>query len=282
MRRPVPPVIAEHARTFGERAAEPAAARAAATVLLLRDGAAGPEVYLLRRAIGMAFAGGMYAYPGGGVDPRDSAADIGWAGPSAAEWARRLGGGEEEARSLVCAACRETFEESGVLLAGPDASTVVSDVSGQVWESRRRCLESRELGFGPLLEQTGLVLRTDLLRPWARWITPEPEPRRYDARFFVAALPQGQATRDISREADQVVWARPCDVLAAADRREIGLLPPTAETLRAVAAYGGVADVLAAAHGRDLSPLLPRIVVDAAGGHVVLPGEEGYNSDPGS
>lgn len=277
MRRPVSQAIAEHARAFAA-GAQPAVPRDAATVLLLRDGAAGLEIYLLRRAVGMAFAGGMYAYPGGGVDPRDGAAGIGWAGPDAAAWVRRLGGSEDEARSLVCAACRETFEECGVLLAGPDADTVVADVNGEQWERARQALESRELGFGALLEQTGLVLRTDLLRAWARWVTPEAEPRRYDARFFVAALPEGQATRDISREAEQVVWARPGDVLAAAGRRDIGLLPPTVETLRSVAAYDDVADVLAAAEGRDVSPVLPRIVVDDGGGHVVLPGEPGYAS----
>lgn len=277
MRRPVPDALATRASAFAAAGGQPAAVRDAATVLLVRDGQPGLEVYLLRRAVGMAFAGGMYAYPGGGVDPRDGAADVGWAGPDAAAWARRLGSTPDQARSLVCAACRETFEESGVLLAGPDARTVVSDVSGGQWESRRRRLESRELAFGALLEQTALVLRTDLLRPWARWITPEPEPRRYDARFFVAALPAGQATRDISREADQVVWARPADILAAAARREIGLLPPTAETLRDVSAYDAVAGVLAA-EGRDLSPVLPRILLDVRGGHVVLPGEDGYDS----
>ena len=96
-------------------AAEP---RQAATVLLLRDGAPGLEVYLLRRTKGMPFAGGMTAYPGGGVDPRDGDTEIAWAGPPPAQWAAAFGCDERIARELVCAAVRETFEEAGVLLAG--------------------------------------------------------------------------------------------------------------------------------------------------------------------
>ncbi|HYO36512.1 MAG TPA: NUDIX hydrolase, partial [Geodermatophilus sp.] len=94
-----------------------AAARPAATVLLLRDGAAGLEVHLLRRTRGMPFAGGMTAYPGGGVDPRDGDVDVAWSGPAPAEWAASLGCDERVARELGCAAVRETFEEAGVLLA---------------------------------------------------------------------------------------------------------------------------------------------------------------------
>ena len=87
-------------------------------MLLLRDGAPGLEVYLLRRTKGMPFAGGMTAYPGGGVDPRDGDTEIAWAGPPPAQWAAAFGCDERIARELVCAAVRETFEEAGVLLAG--------------------------------------------------------------------------------------------------------------------------------------------------------------------
>ena len=96
--------------------------KGAATVVLLRDQAGGPpEVYLLRRHLGMAFAAGMYAFPGGTVDVRDSDREVAWAGPTPAEWGRRLSCDEATARALVCAAVRETFEESGVLLAGASA-----------------------------------------------------------------------------------------------------------------------------------------------------------------
>src|SRR4051794_2025663 len=119
--------------------------RQAATVLLLRDGSPGLEVYLLRRTKGMPFAGGMTAYPGGGVDPRDGDSEIAWAGPSPAQWAEAFGRDERMARELVCAAVRETFEEAGVLLAGSDDGSVVPDVSGDDWEEQRQALLTREL-----------------------------------------------------------------------------------------------------------------------------------------
>src|SRR3954463_4837675 len=130
----------------------PSDPRQAATVLLLRDGASGLEVYLLRRTKGMPFAGGMTAYPGGGVCPRDGAAEIEWAGPPPAQWAAAFGCDERTARELVCAAVRETFEEAGVLLAGAaDGSDVVPDVSGEDWEEQRQAPLSRELSLAEVL-----------------------------------------------------------------------------------------------------------------------------------
>src|SRR4051794_39951964 len=144
----------------------------------MRAGTEGPELYLLRRQTSMAFAGGMCVFPGGGVDPRDFDTSIGWAGPPVSEWAARLGTDEEKARALVCAAVRETFEESGVLLAGPSASSVVADVSGDDWEADRLALEGKTLSFTAFLARRELVLRTDLLGVWAGWLTPVFEPKR--------------------------------------------------------------------------------------------------------
>ena len=125
LRIPLPASLVEQAAAYASGELTPAEPRDAATVVLLRPGAAGPEVYLLRRQASMAFAAGMCVFPGGGVDPRDFDADVAWAGPSPAAWASRLGVDEAMARALVCAAVRETFEESGVLLAGPSPSSVV-------------------------------------------------------------------------------------------------------------------------------------------------------------
>ena len=111
----------------------------------------------------MAFAAGMCVFPGGGVDPRDFDHAVAWAGPAPAEWASRLGVDEATARALVCAAVRETFEESGVLLAGTSPTSVVEDTTGDDWESDRVALETRELSFTEFLDRRGLVLRTDLL-----------------------------------------------------------------------------------------------------------------------
>jgi hypothetical protein len=177
----------------------------------------------------------------------------------------------------VCAAVRETFEESGVVLAGPTADEVVADTTGDDWESDRQALLDRSLSFAELLARRGLLLRADLLRPWSHWITPEAEPRRYDTRFFVAALPPGQRTRDVGGEADRVIWMRCDDALDRFERRELGMLPPTAFTLAELASYKSVADVLAAGDARDVKPVLPKIVLgDDEDARILLPHDEGY------
>lgn len=234
---PLPPALLPHVREFYASGAAPASPRLASTVLILREG---PQVYLMRRAAGMAFAAGMYAFPGGGVDPRDAAVHPAWAGPAPAAWAKRLGQDEPTARAIVSAAVREVFEESGVLLAGPDPATVVGDVSGAEWEDARLALIARDTGFAEFLTDRGLVLRSDLLTPWARWLTPEFEPRRYDTYFFLARLPGAQVTRDVGGEADRVLWGYPADL------EELPMLPPTTAALRALRGYPGLDAAMAA------------------------------------
>ena len=191
----LPPEFLDRARAAQDPSFVPSPARDAATVALVRDAANGLEVYLLRRVRGMAFAGGMHVFPGGSVDPADATADLGWAGPPAGEWAQAFATTAPLARSLVCAAVRETFEESGVLLAGASDDDLLPDVSSDDWEAERVALEAREHSLSELLARRGLVLRSDLLRPLAHWITPEVEPKRFDTRFFLARLPEGQVTR---------------------------------------------------------------------------------------
>src|SRR5262249_52326771 len=161
-----------------------------------------------RRRSSMAFAAGAYVFPGGSAEAADDDASIAWAGPHAAEWGSRLGAPAALARTLVCAAVRETFEESGVLLAGPGGGQGrgAAATEDEGWEADRRQLLGGSLSLAQLLRRRGLVLRSDLLRPWARWITPVTEERRYDTRFFAAALPAGQIARDVSGEADEAAW----------------------------------------------------------------------------
>ncbi|MGC4787064.1 NUDIX hydrolase [Micromonospora sp. DT178] len=262
---PAPPALVEHARRFRAEGGTPAAPRVASTVLLLRPAGDDFEVYLIRRVAAMAF-GGMYAFPGGGVDPSDSQAHLDWAGPTPAGWGERLGLTPEAAQAVVCAAAREVFEEAGVLLAGPDAQTVVGDVSGDDWEADRVALEQRRGGFADLLARRGLTLRSDLLLPWSRWITPEFEPRRFDTYFFVALLPEGQRTRDVSGEADHTLWVHPADALARAEAGELTMLPPTLVSLAQVAAGGDLAGVARAAATRDAAtPVTPRLDVPEIG-----------------
>ena len=262
----LPAALAGQARAVLSGRKEPVTPRDAASVLLLRpagvDGPwpAGIEVYMLRRARSMAFAPGMSAFPGGSVDPRDAEEGMAWAGPEAQEWGRVLDAPAALARALVCAAVRETFEESGVLLAGPSPAAVVADTSGPDWEADRQALLDHSLSLAGFLGRRGLVLRSDLLRPWARWITPVVEARRYDTRFFIAAIPSGQRTRHVGGEAEEVAWWQPDAALAAARRRELRLMPPTAVCLAQVGACGQVDAALLAP--RDLRPVIPWVVED--------------------
>ena len=262
LRVPVPAALADNARAYVAGKRLSTQLRDAATVVLLRDGAAALEVYLLQRRSTMAFAAGMSVFPGGGVDLRDADAEIAWAGPDARTWALCLRCDEGQARALVCAAVRETFEESGVLLAGPDVDTVVSDTTGVGWEADRLALVDRSLSLSALMARRGLVLRADLLGAWARWVTPEFEPRRYDTRFFVAVLPDGQRTRDVSTEAATVQWASPAAAVGAVDAGAMVMLPPTYETCRQLLQLGTAAQALAAAEWRSIEPVEPRLVVD--------------------
>jgi 8-oxo-dGTP pyrophosphatase MutT (NUDIX family) len=252
---PLPPAMARRAREFRGPAAVP---RAAATVVLLR-----PQdpfaVYVLRRATTMVF-GGVYAFPGGGVDPSDRPETL------RTDWPIRLGVPEEQARAVVGAAVRELFEEAGVLLAGPveQPDRTVGDVSDADWEADRVAVASRELTLSDLLTRRGLRLRDDLLLPWARWITPEFEPRRFDTWFFVALLPDGQSARDVSGEAEATQWIGP----AAADG--LAMLPPTRAMLNDLIPYRRIEDVLVASADREAAvAVMPRAELTPDGGAVL-------------
>ncbi|NGP06880.1 NUDIX domain-containing protein [Rhodococcus sp. 14C212] len=244
----------------------------ASTVILVRDGDRGVEVFLLQRVRGMAFAGGMTVFPGGGVDPSDSAATVAWAGPPVPWWSERFGTSETLAQALVLAAVRETFEECGVLLAGATPDTVVADTTP--FGEARRQLEARELTFGEFLEREGLVLRADLLRPWSNWITPVGEGRRYDTRFFVAAAPEGQIADGETSEADEVRWQTPQEAIAHWQEGGSVLLPPTWSQLTALSRFGSVAEILAAKP--QITPILPTLVTGDGELRVEFPEQDGY------
>jgi len=238
----------------------PLTPRPAATVMLVRDTEPGIAVFLMRRHSKMQFAAGVMVFPGGGVDDRDRNADIAWAGPPPQWWAQRFGIEPDLAEALVCAAARETFEESGVLFAGPatDPDGIVGDAS--VYSDSRRALAEGTLSFADFLCRENLVLRSDLLRPWANWVTPEAErTRRYDTYFFVGALPQGQRADGANTESDRAGWTTP---EAAIDDFAAGrnfLLPPTWTQLDSLAGRT-VGDVLAVE--RQIVRVQPHLEID--------------------
>ena len=236
---------------------DPMVPRPAATVMLVRDTADGIKVFLMRRHSAMDFVAGVMVFPGGGVDDRDRNADIAWFGPEPSWWAGRLGVDTDLAEALVCAAARETFEESGVLFAGPadDPDGIVSDAS--VYGGARSELANRSLSFADFLRSEKLVLRADLLRPWANWVTPEEErTRRYDTYFFVGALPEGQRADGENTETDRADWITPEEALDDFAAARTFLLPPTWTQLDSLAGHT-VAEVLAVE--RRIVPVQPRL-----------------------
>lgn len=274
-----------------------AAAVPAATVVVVRDGERGLEAYLQRRPRTMGFAGGLWVFPGGRVEEgdRDAAIDEHWTGPPPSAWARRLDLEVADARGMVVAACREAFEEAGLLLAdraadpnGPVAADpqapatahrqapVAADPNGPVaadpWAVAvaRRELLGGERSFAAVLAYLGVRLDTSRLRYWSWWVTPEGEPRRYDTRFFVAELPhQTTVSAQGLAEVEREQWLPPRQ--AAADQSML-MLPPTRYTLRDLAAFDTVRDVLTAADSRPVERILPRLEGDV----LVMPWNERY------
>ncbi len=235
----------------------PVVPRPAATVALLRDGPEHLEVFLQRRVDDMAFAPGMTVFPGGRMDRADiSVPPARWHGPGPDRWSQRLGCPVEQAGGLVVAAIRETFEESGVLLAGPRPDEVLTDPG-----TLRRCRAALANGNGmdAVLADAGLVLRTDLLAPWAEWITPEGEPRRYDTWFFLAALPDGQQPDGATGEVAEAGWWPLRTALAQWRVGRLKLMPPTWVTLEQLAELPDVAAALSAAHHRKIEPIMPTL-----------------------
>ena len=252
--------FAERAGAIREGRMAPAAARDAATVIVTRPSPAGAEILMLKRPGTMNFAAGAYVFPGGRVDAADADAGIGWHGAPPEEFGAKLGVSPAEARALVVAAVRETYEESGLLLAGtPDGGTVVP--SGPDWQRDRAALNAGELSFPDFLVKRGLVILADTVVPWARWITPAAEPRRYDTRFFAALVPPGQSADGHIAEADRVDWVAPARALDAARAGEIVLLPPTATTL---AEFAAVTDDLSGflRQPRAITPIQPVVVAE--------------------
>jgi 8-oxo-dGTP pyrophosphatase MutT (NUDIX family) len=249
----------------------PVVPRPAATVLLVRDHPEPPagrtplQVFLQRRAAGMAFAGGMTVFPGGGVDPADQPDADRWTGPDPSWWGERLGCDAELAGALVSAAVRETFEECGVLLAGPELPPETTQ--------RRADLVARRQTLADVLGGAGLVLRSELLRPWARWITPPNSPRRYDTAFFVACVPEGQEADAHTTEAVEATWWHPAEALEHWERGDMQLMAPTFRSLQEIAEHADCGAVLAAADERVIEPVTPQVKRDGEQVVVVLPGD---------
>lgn len=242
-----------------EPVGDPAPTRDAATVVIVRDGDAGLETFMLQRTLNSDFIGGAYVFPGGTVDPGDSDPRLAAAMlPISDDLRRALG---EDALPLVVAAIRETFEEAGILLAHNADGSTVHLRDDLAWAARRDALNARTLGFADIVEETGIVLDPSLVRFWSRIVTPLSAPKRYDARFFVARMPDAQDPLHDDLETTDSVWVRPSHAVAEGRAGRFMIIFPTRRTLEAVDEHPDAHAVFVAAEGRDASAVTPDIVI---------------------
>lgn len=266
-------------------AAEAVELRDAATVLILRDGDDGLEVFMLRRNLNSDFVGGAYVFPGGAVDPDDRHANLEpvCEGRTDADASRRLGIGSGGLAFWV-AAIRESFEEAGVLLAYDLDGMVDLDDAASVerWAHHRQQVDTGQLTMIDLCRLEGLRLAVDGMHYFSHWITPEGAPRRYDTRFFLAAAPQNQTPLHDDHEVIANVWVRPEDGIARAESGELTMMPPTIASLRAVSRFATAAEALDAAREITHVPeVLPRVIAEGGGVRIVLPGDPSYDAPRG-
>jgi len=235
----------------------------AATVILVREEAGHLQVYLLRRSQTSGFMPGSYVFPGGLVDERDrdDALWLAHADLAPDALSERLGGQAAGGFETLCygvAAVRETFEEAGVLL----ARRRFPAEEGFERARERRLAESPAHGwFTRLVVSDGWVLTLSALSRWARWVTPERMPRRFDTRFFVAVLPPGQACLPDMRETTAGIWVRPRNALVVNINGKMPLSPPTLATLHEFLSIPTLQRLQTVLSGRNWGePIMPRLV----------------------
>jgi 8-oxo-dGTP pyrophosphatase MutT (NUDIX family) len=266
----------------------------AATVLLLRESPSRQlQVLMTKRAPGLAFMGGLWVFPGGRMEAADREPELtARVGNADIESARRrmldAAGAAlplQTALGLHVAACRETFEESGVLLARPrgEAAACGADQLVRIATAREVTLEAA--GFVRMLVAEDLQLEIDRLVYWSHWITPSVEKRRFDTRFFAVQVPPGQAASVDRSELTHHAWLAEADVLACLRSGEMKMAPPTIATLedlwRSHERHADIDAMLDAERARPVPPILPKIVPAEDGWAVVLPWDREYGELPG-
>ena len=250
----------------------PVDARPASSLMLLRDGAAGLEVLMMRRAERAGdLRSGAAVFPGGVLDGRDRDAHALCLGPDDAAASAQLGLSSGGLDYLV-AAVRETFEEVGLLLAVRAAAGPLDLAALQPWRDR---LQQGSAGAAELCRAAGLQLDLRGLVYFSHWLTPPGVPKRFDTRFFMTLAPEGQVAQADLGEAVELMWLTPAQALAP--ERGLKLLPVTQRTLQALGRHASAAAALQAARDQGAVPLtMPRRANSARGPRVVLPDELPY------
>jgi 8-oxo-dGTP pyrophosphatase MutT (NUDIX family) len=251
-------------------------ARPAATVVVLRDGPAGPEVFMVRRHEDTAFMGGAHVFPGGRVDVVDGEADESWCDGVAHATTQLDGLEKSQAVAYHVAAARELFEEAGVLLARhPDRDFV--SLAGEADHERlkqdRARVHQARTTLRAVIEREHLRLALDALVLFAHWVTPPVDTRQFDTRFFMTRVPPHQTPAHDDTETTHSLWARPTDAIAQSIKGEIVLPPPTWSTLRELEPFESVKDALAWARRRTVVRRMPKAIEQDGHRMLLLPGD---------
>ncbi|THD67190.1 MAG: NUDIX hydrolase [Bradyrhizobium sp.] len=257
---------------------EAVAPRPASTILLLRDNAATTseiEVFMMVRHYEIDFNSGALVFPGGSVDKGDQEI-IGRS--------ELYSGGEgldASALSFRIAAIRETFEESGILLARPRESKTLVDAkrAAEIEAANRASLCEGQTTFLKILADNGMLLALDLLVPYAHWITPEGMPKRFDTWFFLAAAPPEQAGRHDGKESTDSIWLSPRDALAGGESGRFKLPFPTTRNLIRLGKQPSVKAALDDSRGKPIVTVMPVMTRLNGGRQLRIPLEAGYDGE---
>ncbi|MBR1223156.1 NUDIX hydrolase [Bradyrhizobium sp. U87765 SZCCT0131] len=250
-------------------------ARLASTMLLLREGAAGMEIFMVVRHHEIDFASGALVFPGGSVEPGDR--DIAgrpelWSGGD---------GIDPDLLALRIGGVRETFEECGVLLARPKGSQALIGAERlRVLDAARGDIEAGKLSFADLVAGENLVLALDLLVPFAHWITPTRMPKRFDTHFFLAVAPADQVAVHDGKEAVDSVWIGPRQSLDEAKSGRFKILFPTERNLIKLARSQTAAEALARARSEPVVTVMPEMTKGEGGQRQLrIPKDAGYDGE---
>jgi 8-oxo-dGTP pyrophosphatase MutT (NUDIX family) len=251
--------------------------RPASTILLLRDAAARPEieVFMMVRHYEIDFNSGALVFPGGSVDKGDKEIIANPALYSGGE------GLDEAALSFRIAAIRETFEESGILLARTKGSTALVDAvrAGEIEATSRAALCDGQTTFPEVLTDNGMVLALDELVPYAHWITPEGMPKRFDTWFFLAAAPPEQAGAHDGKESTDSIWVSPREALEGGESGRFKLPFPTTRNLIKLGKQASVKAALDDSRGKSVVTVTPVMTKTNNGRQLRIPLEAGYDGD---
>ena len=257
--------------------AETVAPRPASTILLLRDNTASREieVFMMVRHYEIDFNSGALVFPGGSVDKGDNEII---ARPELYSGAEGL---DVADLSFRIAAIRETFEESGILLARPKGSKALVDArrAQEIEAVHRTALCEGKTTFLNVLADHAMLLALDLLVPYAHWITPEGMPKRFDTWFFLAAAPPEQAGAHDGKESTDSIWVSPREALAGGESGRFKLPFPTTRNLIRLGKQPGVQTALEDSRGKSIVAVMPVMTKLNGGRQLRIPPEAGYDGE---